>query len=282
MRVTRAIVAAFLVITAGAISPPASPLRAAEALQTIALVGGQPDDITVDARGRLVWGDLARGSIERLDGRRVVTADRNVSVPEGIVALSNGALIVADQGSDSIVSIGPRGKRSVLYSLRPVAGQEGVDGIARDPRTGDLLVADSPNGAVLRMSAAGRRARVIARGLGRPVDAAVDHYGNILVPDEHLGTLVVIGRRGRLTHLGVLATPDDVAVDRNGRIWVTTLGDGGLWLMAPRKAPRQVLVGLANPQGLALDRCGDPVIVEQNTARIVRLLLSRASSHCRM
>jgi len=37
---------------------------------------------------------------------------------------------------------------------------------------------------------------------------------------------------------------------------------------------------LANPQGLTLDRCGDPIIVEQNKHRIIRLLLSAASNHC--
>jgi sugar lactone lactonase YvrE len=112
------------------------------------------------------------------------------------------------------------------------------------------------------------------------VDAAVDRHGNVLVPDEHLGTLVVVSPRGAISHRGSFATPDDVAVDRSGRIWVTSLGDGGLWLLAPGASPRRVLVGLSNPQGLTLDRCGDPVIVDQSTARIVRLLLKTSSARC--
>jgi sugar lactone lactonase YvrE len=194
--------------------------------------------------------------------------------------LPNGTIIVAEQGRDRIVRLGAHGALTTIYYLQPVAGQEGVDGIGRDPRNGDLLVPDSPNGTVLRMGPKGRNVRVIARGLGRPVDAAVDAHGNVLAPDEHLGTLVVISPRGRISYRGSMNTPDDVAVARNGRIWVTSLGDGGLWEMTPGGAPQRVLAGLANPQGLTLDRCGDPIIVEQNTARIVRLLLTSSAAHC--
>jgi sugar lactone lactonase YvrE len=162
-----------------------------------------------------------------------------------------------------------------------VPGQEGVDGIGRDPRTGDLLIPDSPRGTVLKLSPDGRRVRVIARGLGRPVDAAVDRAGNVLVPDENLGTLVVIHPHGVISREGSLLTPDDVAVDHAGRVWITTLGDGGLWTIDPgTTTPRRVVAGLANPQGLTLDRCGDPIIVDQNTAHIVRWLLTPASARC--
>lgn len=254
--------------------------QAAGNLQTLAVVGGQPDDITVDSRERLIWGDLARGTVDRLDGTRVVTLARNLSVPEGIVVLANGTVVVAEQGRDRVVRLTSRGSINVVYALRPVPGQEGVDGIGRDPRSGNLLVPDSPNGTMLTMTPRGGRARTIVQGLGRPVDAAVDRRGNVLVPDEHLGTLVVVTPGGRVSYRGALSTPDDVSVAPSGRVWVTTLGDGGLWEMDPGAAPRRLLVGLANPQGLTLDRCGDPIIVEQNATRIVRLLLTAASRRC--
>jgi hypothetical protein len=63
-------------------------------------------------------------------------------------------------------------------------------------------------------------------------------------------------------------------------VWVTTLGDNALWALDPGAALRQVLTGLANPQGLTLDRCGDPIVVEQNAGKIVRLLLNARSSRC--
>ncbi len=278
---SRFIIATTLVALAASPAHRASAARDASSLQTVAEVGGQPDDITTDAQGHLVWGNLSRGTLERLDGGRVMTLARGLSVPEGIVALSNGALIVAEQGSDRIVRIDPSGARSVLYALQPVPGQEGVDGIGRDPRSGELLIPDAPRGTVLGVSADGRRVRVIARGLGRPVDAALDARGDILVPDERLGTLVVIAPRGAISYEGTLSTPDDVSVDRAGRVWITTLGDGGLWTIDPgASAPYRVLVGLANPQGLTLDRCGDPIIVDQNSARIARWLPTLTAARC--
>jgi len=273
--------ALLLALVVSAVLARPAPTGAAGTLQLIAAVGGQPDDITVDTRGRLVWGDLARGTLQRLDGRNVVTIARGLSVPEGLIAQRNGTFIVAEQGYDRIDLLGSRRAVHVVYALRPVAGQEGVDGIGLDPRNGTLLVPDSPNGRILRMTMSGRNVRVIASGLGRPVDAAADTRGDVLAPDEHLGTLVVVTPGGHVSYQGSLATPDDVSMDRGGRVWITTLGDGGLWVIdRGASAPRRVLVGLANPQGLTLDRCGDPIVVEQNTARIVRLLLTSASRRC--
>jgi streptogramin lyase len=268
---------------AGSSAHHAPAMHAALALQTVAVVGGQPDDITADARGDLIWGDLARGTVERLAGARITTLARRLSVPEGVIALPGGAIVVAEQGRDRVVRIERSGEKTVLYTLQPVPGQEGVDGIGRDPRTGELLIPDSPRGTVLGLSPDGRCVRVIARGLGRPVDAASAARGNIMVPDEHLGTLAVVTPRGTIAYRGALSTPDDVAIDRAGRVWITTLGDGGLWTIAPgTTAPRRVLMRLANPQGLTLDRCGDPIVVEQNTARIVRLLLTPRAARCRL
>ncbi len=261
----------------------AHPARVSAAgnLQVLAVPGGQPDDITVDPRGRLLWGNLSRGTIERLQGGRVVTIARGLSVPEGLLALRDGSLILAEQGPDRIDRIGPRGHLSVLYRLAPVAGQEGVDGIGWDTRSSSLLVPDSPRGALLRYNLKTHRVRVLTTKLGRPVDAALDHAGNILVPDEHLGTLAVIGTRGRVTYRGRFATPDDVAVDGAGRIWVTTLGDNSLWSISPHGVQHLAATGLQNPQGMRLDRCGDPVVVEQGAGRIVRVLLTPRSRTCR-
>jgi sugar lactone lactonase YvrE len=268
------------ILASGFVFPRSVPAHAATGLQTLAVVGGQPDDITVDNAGRLVWGDLANGTVDRLQGSRVVIIARGISVPEGIVVLPNGSIIVAEQGRDRIIRLNSRGGFTVLYALTPVAGQEGVDGIGRDPRTGDLLVPDSPRGTILRMNVRGGQARVVASNLGRPVAATVDAHGNILAPDEHLGTVVVVTPRGHVSYRGTLSTPDDVSVARSGRVWVTTLGDNSLWALDPGATPRRVALGLANPQGLTLDRCGDPIVVEQNTGRIVRLLLNAKSSHC--
>lgn len=272
-------------MTLTALAPPSMPRApvppSAPSLQIVAAVGGQPDDITVNAKGDLIWGDLARGTLQQLSGGRITTLARGLSVPEGVVALPDGAIVVAEQGRDRVVRIDRGGTRSVLVTLRPVAGQEGVDGLGWDARSGRVLIPDSPRGTLLSVRPDGQDLRTIVQRLGRPVDAVPDTHGNILVPDEHLGTLVAVTPYGTIVHRGALSTPDDVAVDRAGRVWITTLGDGGLWTIDPgATAPRRVLGGLANPQGLTLDRCGDPIVVDQNTAHIVRLLRTAAAARC--
>ncbi len=266
-RVAQLVFMVLLVAMAQLVPHRPSVAHAVGSLQVLATVGGQPDDITVDTHGRLVWGDLASGTLDRLQKGHVVSVVRGLSVPEGIVALHNGSFLVAEQGRDQIDQIDRRGAISVVSRLVPVAGQEGVDAIGYDAHAHTILVPDSPRGTVLKIGLHSRTVQVFAQGLGRPVDAKLDTHGNILVPDEHLGTLVVISPRGRVSHRGAFSTPDDVA-------------DGGLWEIAPHAAPRRVLSGLANPQGLTLDRCGDPIVVEQGAARIVRLLLTSASRRC--
>lgn len=254
---------------------------AAAQLQRLVVVPGQPDDITLDAAGRLVWGNIANGTVQAFDGRRITTLARGLNVPEGIVSLP-GVFVLVEQGPDRLVRLDPRGRISVLRQFAPVAGQEGVDGIGLDAARKQLLVPDSPHGVVMRLGLNGRGARVIARGLGRPVDAAMDRRGDVLVPDEHLNALIVISPAGAVSRIGPFSTPDDVVVDRSGRIWVTTLGDGGLWLIAPGASPQRLFSGLANPQGLTLDACGAPVVVQSDNGHIDRVLLTPGASRCRL
>lgn len=249
-------------------------------LQRLVVVSGEPDDITLDAARRLVWGNIANGTVQAFDGRRVTTLARGLSVPEGIVSLPGGGFALIEQGSDRLVRLDARGHISLLHQFVPVAGQEGVDGIGLDAARKQLLVPDSPHGVIMRLSLDGRGARVIARGLGRPVDAAVDRRGDVLVPDEHLNALIVISPAGAVSRIGPFSTPDDVVVDRAGRIWLTTLGDGGLWLIAPGAGPQLLFSGLANPQGLTLDSCGAPVVVQSGNGHIDRVLLNSSASHC--
>ncbi len=272
-----ALLIALLVL--GAAPPRVQVAALSFTLQRLAAVAGEPDDLVVDAGGRLVWGNLATGELQALMGGRVVTLARGLGAPEGIVVQPHGVFDVAEQRFDRVTRI-DAGRRATIVQLAPVSGQDGLDGIGQDVRSGDLLIPDSPRGRVWRVGANGSGARVIARGLGRPVGAAVDEHGNVLVPDETLNALLSIAPGGAVTRLATLAVPDDVSVDRHGRIWVTTLGDGGLWYLDPGAAPRRLRVGLADPQGLALDTCGDPIVVQSRSGHIDRVLLTAAARRC--
>jgi sugar lactone lactonase YvrE len=278
-----ALLALLPAIAVGANTAPAGarPMAAqAYTFERLLTVAGEPDDIAVDALGHLVWGNLRTGSIQRFDGRSIETVASGLSEPEGIVILSDGSLVVAEQGRDRLVRLGPGKRRSVVLRLQPVSGQDGVDGIALDPRSRDLLVPDSPRGVLLRVSVDGRHAAVLARGLGRPVGAAVDAGGRVWVADEHLNAVLSLAPSRTMVKSAALSVPDDVVVDRRGWVWVTTLGDGGLWVIKPGQAALRVLSALADPQGLALDRCDNPIVVQSARGVIDRLVIAPNGGHC--
>ncbi len=112
--------------------------------------------------------------------------------------------------------------------LENKTGKPGVDGIVRDPATGDIIVPDSPNGRVLRVSADALRIRVIATGLVRPAGAAIERDGSIIVADENGNAVPHLRADGRFESLGHFATPDDVAIDAAGNIFVASLGDNSI------------------------------------------------------
>jgi sugar lactone lactonase YvrE len=277
-----ALLALLAAIAAAGTAPADARPTAAQAgtFERLLTVAGEPDDIAVDRQGRLVWGNLRTGSIQRFDGRTIETVASGLSVPEGIAILADGSLVVAEQGRDRLVRLGPGARRSVVLRLQPVPGQDGVDGIALDPRSGALLVPDSPRGVLLRVGVDGRHVTVLARGLGRPVGAAVDASGRVWIADEHLNALLSMAPSRALVRSAALSVPDDVVVDRRGWVWVTTLGDGGLWVVKPGQTAQQVLGGLANPQGLALDRCDNPIVVQSARGLIDRLVTAPGGRHC--
>lgn len=237
------------------------------------MVGGQPDDIAVTARGQVIWGDLATGNVDTLVGGRVRVLVRGLGIPEGIVALPDGRLIVAEQKRDQVLLVAGH-HVSLLMQLNPVVGRDGVDGIGWDSHAHALLVPDSPRSTVFRLSLDGRHTVPLASGLGRPVAAARDQRGDILVPDEYLNALVVIAPNGTVRTIGGLPTPDDVVVDRWGTMWVTTLGDGGLWQIPVGGTPQRMLTQLANPQGLALAGHDHLIVVESGSADLLTLAIT--------
>ena len=72
-----------VLVSSGFAFSPIPTTFAAPSLQTLAVVGGQPDDIIVDNAGRLVWGDLAHGTVDRLQGNRVGDERIRAGLPKG-------------------------------------------------------------------------------------------------------------------------------------------------------------------------------------------------------
>src|SRR6266700_1360291 len=224
---------------------------------------GRPDDLAFDTQGHLLFSDFYNGTISRLNANGTVTVlVTGLAGPEGIVALPNGTMIIAEQRTNRILDLAPAAKSlTVLRALPGTPGtapcKDGVDGIALDATTNTLIVPDSPTGNVYRMSLDGKQLTLIASGIARPVGAAVDVQGTIDVAGECGGAVVRITPDGKSTRIGGFGQPDDVAFDHQGNLLVIDLQPSIHALIRVRQSSgkHEILAskGFIEPQGLAID-----------------------------
>ena len=269
-------------------SPSLSPLAACPS--TPAPAGPQaviknlpaPDDLAFGLDGRLLFSDIKAGTVSALnsDGS-VERIAGGMSEPEGIVVQDDGHILVAEQGRNRVLSIDPQSHTASLWRAFPnPSGKAGIDGIGpilagRDasgnllPTGGNVIVPDSPNGVVWRVSADGKTATKIASGMVRPVGAAADANGRIFVADEGGALWVLAPTRLRFA---TLPTPDDVLVGRTGHIFVNTLGDNAIHELDSLGHEVGVIKGIPQPQGIALDDADNLYYTEFNTGKIDRLV----------
>lgn len=237
-----------------------------------------PDDLLLLPDGSLLVSDVEQGSIVQVAaaGAEQVLLS-GLSEPEGMVSLPDGTMVIAEQGKNDLVRYDPRTKSvSVFLKLENRTRQLGVDGIAldaHDPGRVALIVPDSPNGTLLRVSLDTKEVTVIARGFERPTGAWVEADGSILVVDENGGTLSRVHPDGRVEGLARLPVPDDMIEDPEGIIYISTLGDGAIhWIEAGTGRESLWADDFASPQGLAFDAQGNLVVSDPGRHRLVKLL----------
>ena len=254
---------------------PATPTRPTPQHYTehVLLSGGnRPDDLAFDREGRLLFSNPHNGTVNRLNADGSVTVLLSgINAPEGLVVLSDGTLVIAEQGPNRILTLAA-GATS-LRVLRQLPGvpstascKDGVDGIAFDATTNTLIIPDSPMGEVYRLSLDGKTLTPLASGIVRPVGAAVDAKGNVYVTDECGGTLWRITPNGQKTRFGNFGMLDDVSIDDNGNILVTDLALAihALIRFNPATGVRKTLAsqGYIEPQGLVLDQHGNIFVAD--------------------
>jgi sugar lactone lactonase YvrE len=241
-----------------------------------------PDDLAFDNEGRLLFSDITAGTVSALkaDGS-VERIAGGLSAPEGIVVQADGRILVGEQGRNRVVAIDPQTHAVSLWHAFPNrTGRDGLDGIGpvlpdRDASGhllatgGNVIVPDSPNGMVWRVTADGKTATQIASGMVRPVGAALDAKGRIFVADEGGALWALSPARVRFA---TLPTPDDVLVARGGHIFVNTLGDNAIHELDAQGHQVSVITGIQQPQGIALDYADNLYYTEFNTGRIDRAI----------
>jgi len=238
-----------------------------------------PDDLLLAPDGSFYLSDVGDGTIRRYTTKGQLTVMvSGLSEPEGMVLLPDGSLVIVEQGRNRLVRYDFSAQTLTPFlALENTTGKLGVDGIvleALKPDAITLIIPDSPNGRVLRVSLNGQILSELGRGFARPTGAWVEPDGSVLVVDETAGTLKRIRPDGQIELIASLPIPDDVIADEAGNIFVNTLGDNALHLISAETKHDQILVNdLADPQGLIFDAEGNLIVAESKRHRLIKIII---------
>jgi sugar lactone lactonase YvrE len=230
--------------------PPARDFAALPVLAHITLA----DDLAVANDGTLWVSNAGGGYIAHIaaDGALLQRIE-DAHTPEGMVALADGRLLLAEQVTDRVVALHPPSTViTVVVQLNPVAGMAGVDGLGVDEVNQQLLVPDSAAGVLDTVPLNGGPLTRLATGLGRAVGAAVSPDGGYAVTAEATNGLVRVPQHGgSATRIAEVSQADDV-IAVGQLLFVTSLTAHQVIAVDPRNGLTRVLVsGIAEPQGLA-------------------------------
>ncbi len=257
-------------------SPSATPipgLTVDPSVSARVVVGGLGtlDDIAVAPDGTVYIGNESGGKLSAWSPAtgKVTLISGALSHPEGIVVL-DGLLVVCEQGKNQLSLVNPSdGSVTLFRALSNSTGNLGVDGLAFDPNNPSIIVPDSPNGTLLRVSLDGNTATPIPVTSAsqppfmRPTGAFVRADGTLLVADENGGDIVLRRNDGSLqTLLTGLNLPDDVLGDNLGNVYINSVGDGALHRLQGTKTHEKLITGLNAPHGLAFDLDGNLLVTD--------------------
>src|SRR5689334_21543497 len=268
-----------LAFVASAYPSTANAQNAPTALQgSLTIIGygaGSPDDLAVGADDTIYFSDLKTNQVLRLrpDGTAEAISP-TIRETEGIVQLADGSLIVVEQASNRLYRVNAITKTmAVFYSVGKLTHNDGIDGIAPETITGDLLIPHSPTGRILHISVDTRRATLLLSGFARPTSAVRGNDGLLYVCDEFGGAIYRVDEKYNKTAIAHMSLPDDVILDQRGDLLVNSL-DGSIWQIDPEtdKTTRLVM-GLKAPHGIGLDSHGNIIIADAGFNEIFRLTL---------
>ncbi|HEX2697315.1 MAG TPA: NHL repeat-containing protein [Anaerolineales bacterium] len=236
----------------------------------------EPDDLLLGPDGSIYISDVGDETIRRYrpDGNLEVVLS-GLNEPEGMVILPDGSLVIAEQGTNRLIRYDLVNRTlQPFLNLQNQTNQLGVDGLAFDAQTQTIIVPDSPNGTILRVSIDGQSVTQIASGFARPTGAWVEADGSILVVDENGNSLNRIHRGGSIEKLADLSIPDDVIEDASGNIFVNTIGDNAIHLVSSATHQDTILISdIVDPQGIIFDTEGNLIVTDPGHHRLIKLII---------
>jgi glucose/arabinose dehydrogenase len=228
-----------------------------------------PDDLTVGPNGDVWVTATTQGHILDYAANGTLRVDLpDPNAPEGIV-ITASRTVVAEQAVNRLVLLASDGTLTPFLKLSDRTGRMGIDGLGFDAQRGRLLVPNSPEGTLLSTPLTAASPRLLAKGLGRPVAAAVGPNGAIYVAAESQpGLLRVPARGGPAKRFGNLSDLDEVVAD-GGLLYTIGAGDGTIRAVDPvTGADRVIATGGRQLQGLAPLPDGRLLVIDSTTHAI--------------
>jgi sugar lactone lactonase YvrE len=233
------------------------------------------DNLAFDSRDRLFVSHTDDGSIFA-----ILPSGQSRTVSEGGLILPGGvAVINRPHGGESVFV-------ADLWTLREF---NGLTGRAVSAEHSSFAVPDGIT-APLTVAADGENV-IVSSWIGNNVQVwnpetrqvvenhpgfavplnAIRFQGDLVVAELGSHSLVRVTPAGRATLTDALYVPAGLAAS-GGNLWVSDWGSGMVWQILPAMMP--IAMGLAGPEGLAVDQDGSLLVVESRAGRLSRINVS--------
>jgi streptogramin lyase len=240
------------------LAPALAALACAAALPATAAAA--PGDIAVADEGN--WMGVSGRVLQVGSGgaAAVLAAGAPLSDPWAVAVAADGALLVVDEGSESVFSLDPAGKLDTVASGDVL---EDPAGIALAP-DGKAYVSDRQRDEVLRLDLATGTLTHVA-DVNNAMGVAMDKAGRLLVANGSALRRIdpATGAMRVLAQGAPLEDPRDVAVALDGSLFVA--GDRQVVRVDPITGAQSLLASgqpLTDPRGIDIQPDGDLVVAD--------------------
>jgi uncharacterized protein (TIGR03437 family) len=211
-----------------------------------------PLSVAADSRGDLYVADTGNNALRKITpGGMISTVSTQLNVPSYVAVGPDQSVYVADTGNNRVVRFTPSGMAStVIQALAPSAVM--VDA------QGNVYV--STQSGVSKLSSIGALTTVldrlkVPRGLGLAAngDLLICETGaNVIRRVPQPGGSVIIAGNGVAGFSGdsgvatsaKLNTPEDIAIDATGQIWIADSANNRIRVLTPSSAPAQTTAAM--------------------------------------
>ncbi len=192
-----------------------------------------------------------------------------------------GAVVVYDASGNVLATVplfGTGLAPAVAFNKAPLiamaVGGLSDPGKAITDESGNVYIADTGNGRVLKVSPTGAQTTLFSNSTSLPSGLAIDSSGNLIIADYGNGQVVQLSPSGVQTVLQFddLGLPYGVATDLFGNIYVTDIVNNQVLRLAPTGFQAVLpFTGLIDPFGVAVDAFGDVYVADGLNSRIAEL-----------